>query len=103
MRATFSAAKRERRLRRRHPLRSCRLVPERRGARSVSWFRTSYRCRFSERSLRQDQLPPLTQLVEGARPIRGGSVVVEEPKGDRRGRFVDATFDATSLSESQSA
>ncbi len=29
------AAKRERRLRRRHPLRSCRLVPERRGARSV--------------------------------------------------------------------
>jgi hypothetical protein len=25
---------------------------------------------------------PVTQLVEGARPIRGGSVVVEEPKGD---------------------
>jgi hypothetical protein len=24
----------------------------------------------------------VTQLVEGARPIRGGSVVVEEPKGD---------------------
>lgn len=25
---------------------------------------------------------PVTQLVEGARPIRGGSVVVEEPNGD---------------------